>query len=285
MDTGLDGRVVWITGASGGIGQALARAFAAEGARLVLHAHRNTGAVRDLVAAANLTDALVVEGDLRAPETAEHIVARARERWGRVDVCVPNHGVWPPDGVGLGAMAPARVRDVLDINLLGAMWCARAFLAQLAELGPRPDGRGASLCFVGSTAGRFGEPGHAAYAASKGALRALVPGLTHEISALDPAGRVNLVEPGWTATPMATPGLTDDSAVRRALAPMPLQRVATPEDIAHAVVFLSSPRLARHVTGEVLTLAGGMQGRLAVDPRDVDPAAIRRAAGARADKP
>ena len=118
-----------------------------------------------------------------------------------------------------------------------------------------------NVLFIGSTSGRFGERGHAEYSASKSALRGLTLSLKNEIVDLDPRGRVNLVEPGWTVTEMTKDALKDDAMLARSLATMPLKRVATPDDIADAVLWLSSPR-ARHVSGEVVTVAGGMEGRL-----------------------
>src|SRR5262249_1050613 len=126
---------------------------------------------------------------------------------GRVDVCVVNAGVWPPDALPADALPEARVREVIDTNLLGALWTARAFLSTLRKSGPRADGAGASLIFIGSTAGRFGEAGHAEYAASKAALRGLVLTLKNEIVLADPWARVNLVDPGWALPPMAEPEL------------------------------------------------------------------------------
>ncbi len=268
--------VVWITGAAGGIGSAVARVFAASGARLVLHTGRRPRPPAD-TPGVRPDRSYVYAADVRSPSAHDDALSEALARFGRIDVCVANAGIWPPQDTPLKDMDPARVQEVLDVNLAGALWTARAFLRVLADTGPRPDGLGASLCFVGSTAGRFGEPFHAAYAASKGGLRALVPTLAREIVELDPRGRVNMVEPGWTATAMARPGLADDGAIRHALSTMPLARVATAGDIAQAIAYLCDPVRARHVTGEVVTVAGGMQGRLVRPPEGVDPDAVRAA--------
>ena len=114
---------------------------------------------------------------------------------------------------------------------------------------------------MGSTAGKFGERGHVELAGSKAALVGILRTLKNEIVQLDPFGRVNLVEPGWTATSMAQEAMDNDETVRRALTTMPLRQIARPEDIARAVLFVSSPLLARHITGQTLTVAGGMEGR------------------------
>jgi 3-oxoacyl-[acyl-carrier protein] reductase len=250
MDSLLRGMTVLVTGASGGIGTAIAESFAAEGANLVLHGRRAPTALS--------TPHTIVGGDVRHDCAA--IIDAGVRAFGRVDVCIANAGIWPPEALPIHELPEARMREVIETNLLGAMFTARAFLRALAKTGPREDGRGASLIFIGSTAGRFGEAGHAEYAASKSALRGLTLSLKNEIVALDPRGRVNLVEPGWTLTPMAREAL-DDATVERVLATRPLQQIAEPIDIARAVVFLASP-LAAHITGEVMTISGGMEGRL-----------------------
>ena len=165
-----------------------------------------------------------------------------------------------------GENSPADVYFGQDAGALGA----------LARSGPRADGRGASLCLVGSTAGRFGEAGHVEYAVSKAGLRALVLSLKNEIVDLDPYGRVNMVEPGWTITPMTEELLDDDELVQRVLATTPVRQVARAEDIASVVAFLSAPGLSRHVSGEVITVSGGMEGRMRWRNEEVDPATVRR---------
>jgi 3-oxoacyl-[acyl-carrier protein] reductase len=251
VETGLAGKVAFVTGASGGIGEALTHAFVAEGARVVACSRRGVPASGDV---------LPVTADVRRPAELEAAVDAAVAAWGRVDVCVVNAGVWPEDPLPLDALPEARVREVIEVNLLGAMWTARAFLGALRKTGPRADGHGASLVFIGSTAGRFGEAGHAEYAVTKAALRGLVLTLKNEIVAIDPWGRANLVEPGWTVTPMAAAAL-DLGVAAAAMRTMPLQRVGLTSDVAAAVLFLASPVLSRHVSGEMMAVAGGMEGR------------------------
>jgi 3-oxoacyl-[acyl-carrier protein] reductase len=254
MDLALTDKVAFITGASGGIGLALMESFAAEGARIVAHSRRG------VPASAGVLSTL---GDVREPASLEAAMARAEERFGRVDVCVVNAGIWPSESLSIDQLPEARVREVMEVNLLGAIWTARAFFASLRRTGARADGHGASLVFIGSTAGRFGEAGHAEYSATKAALRGLVLSLKNEIVALDPRARVNLVEPGWTVTPMAAAELARDGGATadRVMRTMPLRQLASPEDVARAVLFLSSPAAARHVSGETITVAGGMEGR------------------------
>jgi 3-oxoacyl-[acyl-carrier protein] reductase len=253
MDSALGDKVAFITGASGGIGQELVRAFVTEGTRVAACSRRGLPA-EDRV--------LPLRADVRRLDELEAAMAQAVATFGRVDVCVANAGIWPEESRLLDELPEARIREVIDTNLLGAMWTARAFFTALRQTGPRPDAQGASLIFIGSTAGRFGERGHAEYAASKAALRGLVLTLKNEIVTLDPWARVNLVEPGWTVTPMAQATLESTGALATVTRTMPLRRVASPSDIAATVLHLASPTLARHISGETITIAGGMEGRV-----------------------
>jgi 3-oxoacyl-[acyl-carrier protein] reductase len=263
MDAGLAGKVAWITGASGGIGRALSEHFAREGARLALQARGNRAALERWLAGEPWgEDALVLEADVRDGEALLGCAAAIVERFGRIDACIANAGAWPPEDLLIDQVPEARLRATLETNLLGSLLTARAFFAALRRTGPRPDGHGAALVLVGSTAGRFGERGHADYAAAKAGLVGACLSLKNEIVRLDPHGRVNLVEPGWTVTHMARPALQTPGAVERVVQTMPLRQLGRAADVARACLFLASPLLASHVTGQVLTLAGGMEGRL-----------------------
>lgn len=276
MDTQLSGLNALITGASGGIGRALASLLGGEGCGLALHANTQLDALGAWAAQQPwAARAHCGRADLREREQTFALVREARAALGRLDVCVINAGIWPADDVPLHRMSAERVREVIEINLLGAMWSAQAFIAALAEDGPREDGRGASVCFVGSTAGRFGEAGHAAYSVSKAALYGLVRSLKNEIVRVDPYARVNMVEPGWTATPMAEAGIAAPGAIERVAATMPLRQLARARDIASSVAYLSAPGLARHVSGEILTVAGGMEGRGLWSAAEIDADAVR----------
>ena len=251
MDLDLAGKVVFVTGGSSGIGRAIVRAFAAEGARVAVYARTAVEQGDDLASFA---------GDVRDPAALTSAMDAVAARWGRVDVCVPCAGIWPPETTPIHEQPEERVRAVIDVNLLGTVWTARAFFQALARVGPRADGSGAALILIGSTAGRFGEPGHAEYAASKAALHGLVRSLKNEIVAIDPRGRnCQPRRAGLDGHLPMTAATLGAEAVVAATRTMPLQQLATPEDIARAVLFFASPALARHVIGEVLTVAGGME--------------------------
>lgn len=216
-----------------------------------------------------------MRADVTQPAQLAAALESALTVFGRIDVCVANAGRWPRPDEPLQLASEQRIRSTLEVNLLGALWTARAFLAALERTGPRGDGHGASLCFVGSTAGRFGERGHADYAAAKAGLHGLVTSLKNEIPRLDPYGRVNMVEPGWTVTHMVREELEHPGAIASACRTMPLRQLARAVDIARAIAVLSSPTVSRHTSGQVVTIAGGMEGRTQWSEGEIDEAAVR----------
>jgi 3-oxoacyl-[acyl-carrier protein] reductase len=252
LDTGLAGKGVVVTGASGGIGSACARAFGAEGARVLVHYHRGEDRAKAL---ADELDAAVAQADLTSEAEVERLFAEAHDALGSVDVCAQVHGVWPREDVPVWELGLERWEETLRTNLTASFLVARAFLREVER------NRHGVLVLVGSTAGVFGEAGHADYAAAKSALTGgLLLSLKNEIARIAPAGRVNAVAPGWTESPM-TRGLVEPERVREVSRTMALRKVAQPEDVAAQVVVLASDRLSGHVTGQLVVVAGGMEGR------------------------
>jgi len=252
VETGLAGKRVLVTGGSGGIGSACAREFAAEGAHVLVH--YRTGRERADAVAAEVGGE-VVQADL----TVEHQVDALFEQAGPLDVCAAVAGAWPQDDVPVWELPLERWDATLRANLTATFLTARGFLRSVVD-----NGHGAFV-LVGSTAGIFGEAGHADYAAAKAGLVGLLLSLKNEIVRVAPLARVNAVFPGWTESPM-TRGLVDQERVGQISRTMALRKVARPEDVARQVVILASDELSGHVTGQVITVAGGMEGRVVHEP-------------------
>ncbi|HEX5622044.1 MAG TPA: SDR family oxidoreductase, partial [Solirubrobacteraceae bacterium] len=223
-----------------------------EGARVAIHYRTSQGAAEKLAAQIG---GVALQADLRDEAAADALVPAAVEQLGRLDACVANAGTWDPEDVPVAEMSLDRWRDTIESNLTATFLTARAYLRHVARAGE------GSLVLVGSTSGIFGESGHADYSSAKAAMHGMLPTLKNEIVQAAPLGRVNLVAPGWTVTPMTEGELTQDT-VDHVTATMALRKVATAEDVARAIVFLCSPLASGHVTGQVITVAGGMEGRL-----------------------
>jgi 3-oxoacyl-[acyl-carrier protein] reductase len=252
MDLGLEGLGVLITGGTGGIGAATVRAFAAEGARVAIHYRSSSGAADAL---ARETGGVALAADLTVEEEADVLVPRAVAALGRLDVCVANAGFFDERPTPIWESSLERFRAGVDGNLTATWLTCRAFLRHVRDTGA------GSIVLVGSTAGIHGEAGHAEYAAAKSAINVgLAKTLKNEIVQIAPLGRVNVVAPGWTATPMVADALTD-AMVERATRTYALRKVATPDDVARAIVWVSSSA-AGHTSGEVIAVSGGMEGRV-----------------------
>lgn len=252
MDSGLAGKTVLVTGGGGGIGGACVRAFAAEGARVVVHYNTSRERAEQL---ADDVGGIAVGADLTDESAVAYLFSRAREKYGAVDVCAAVAGMWPRADEPVWRLSLERWQATLAANLTVTFLTARAFLREVERMGH------GSLVLVGSTAGRFGEAGHADYAAAKSALQVgLLLSLKNEVVRIAPRARVNAVAPGWTHSPM-TRGELDQSVVDRVTRTMALRKVALADDVARAVVVLASDELSGHVTGELVTVAGGMEGR------------------------
>jgi 3-oxoacyl-[acyl-carrier protein] reductase len=273
METGLSRQVVLITGASGGIGSAIARAFAAEGCALALHYRsgrdRASRLDRDL---SPTVPTLLVQADLCREPDVRRMFTTVTKRFGRIDVLVANAGSWETRDIPVHQMTRRQWQTTLDAVLTSTFLSARAFARLLTR-----QHRGNAV-LIGSTAAVFGEAGHADYAAGKSALAfGLTRTLKNEFARIAPhtadypGARVNCVCPGWTLIPRTAPKLRDPDIVRRVTATMALPKVARPEDVANAVVFFASDRLAGHITGQTLVVAGGMEGRFLWPPEEVDP--------------
>ncbi len=273
MDAQLAGKVVVITGASGGLGSAMARKFAAEGAGLVLQYRTGRARIAALQRQLAGAESMIVRADLTRETEVRRLFAGAVQRFGRVDTLVANAGSWLTRDVPLHRMSLRQWRQTLDGVLTTTFLSVREFLRLVAK-----QKRGNAL-LIASTAAVFGEAGHADYAAGKAAMAyGLTRSLKNEIARLAPhtrdycGGRLNCICPGWTVVPRLATSLSAAARIRKILATMALPQLARPDDIANAAVFLSSDTLARHITGQTLVIAGGMEGRWLWQPHEIDPA-------------
>ena len=259
MDSSLHDKVVMITGASGGIGSGLVQAFASEGARIVAHYAKNRERATVLADKVGRSRCLALGADLCREEEVSRLFHQAEESLGPIEILIANAGIWPAQDVAIADMPLARWQETLDMDLTSAFLCLREFFRGIR----RSSLEAPAAVLVGSTAGIFGEAGHADYAAAKsGLIYGLARSLKNEIAQLAPRGRINVVCPGWVRTPMTEGALADRKQVERTLQTVPLKKIARIEDVAHAVVYLASERLAGHISGDILTVAGGMEGRV-----------------------
>lgn len=238
-------RVVVVTGASGGIGSAVADMFAEAGADVVLHG-RNEQALADGVRRAQERgrSAVAVTGNIRSPETASDIVSTAVQRFGRIDILVNNAG--GNFAARMTDLSPNAWDATIDANLSGAFYLAQACHPVLLDNG------GGVVVNVGSKSAQYAHPLRGAYAAAKAGLASVTRSMAWEWAEANI--RVNCVEPGAVTTESSRFAAGDvEDEVSRYIA---LGRVGLPRDIANVCLFLSSDAAA-YVTGETLVVAGG----------------------------
>src|SRR5262245_53877051 len=266
MDTHLANRVVLVTGASGGIGGDIVRAFVREGSRVVAHFSEHGDRAAQLHH--ELGSLCVPLGaDLTLEAEVERLFAEVEAGLGPVEVLVANAGYWPTEDVPLGQMSLKQWNRTLAVNLTSTFLSLREFCRHIAKHQLQDP----AAVLIGSTAAVFGEAGHADYAAAKAGLTyGLARTMKNEIARLAPRGRVNVVCPGWTLTPDRKSGLKPER-VARVLQTIPMKKLARAHDVAMAVLYLASGHLSGHVSGQVLTVSGGMEGRLLYEADEVDP--------------
>lgn len=243
----LAGKSTIVTGASRGIGRAIAVLFGRLGARVAVNYVRNEAAARETVDAVRTAggDAFAVHADVSQPEAAERLVDAAVERFGALDVLVVNHGIWKR--ASIDAMTPEQWDEILNVNLRGAYAVCHHAARHMI---PRRSG---AIVTIASTSGQRGEAHYSHYSATKGALISFTKSLAAELA---PHGiRVNGVAPGWVMTDMSRETLEGPEGAA-AVRPIPLGRPGRPEEIAGPVAFLAS-ELASYVYGEILSVNGG----------------------------
>jgi len=260
MDLALEGVHVLITGASGGIGLETVRLFLEQGAKVTAHFNSNSKSLEPLLGKSP-EKLQAVKADLRVEDDVVKLFSSAQHTFGSVQIIIVNHAIFVVKDDYLWEMSLDRWRTTIDTNLTSSFLVTREYLKQLRTASL--DEKEKAAIIIGSTAGKYGEAGHADFAASKSAMMyGLTMSLKNEIVKIAPKGRVNCIGPGWVRTPMAMESLSDPNVAYSALATTPLKKIAVPYDIATQIVILSSNKLSGHVTGQVLMVEGGMEGRL-----------------------
>jgi 3-oxoacyl-[acyl-carrier protein] reductase len=259
-------KVALITGGSRGIGAACVRLFTQAGARVAFSYQRSREAADELVRECGEEGCATFQADLDAGAEGEARLVRSTvERFGRLDVLVVNHGVWPPREIPVDEMSRAQWRSTIACNLDSVFELIKHSVATMkmktpggpvvaALAGGGADQSRGQIVLVSSTAGQRGEAFHCDYAASKGALISMVKGLSTELASH--GIRINCVAPGWVDTDMAAPALNDPAMRDRVFGAIPLGRVAKPEEIAAPILFLCTAH-AGFITGEIFNVNGG----------------------------
>jgi len=243
----LRGFRVLVTGGSRGIGAACCRLFARTGAAVMIQYVASGARARDLLdELRRISDRphQKIRCDVTDVDQIEKLFEHVRSEWGALDCLVNNAGVWIHDP--LLQLDKTKLDATLAVNVVGPFLCSREAVPLLER------SANGSIINISSTAGQRGEAYYSPYAASKGAIISATKSWSTELA---PKIRVNAVAPGWVDTDMTAEALSGEKR-QEVVASIPLQRIATPEDIAAPVVFLASP-LARHITGEILNVNGG----------------------------
>ncbi|MGH6718071.1 MAG: 3-oxoacyl-ACP reductase family protein [Alphaproteobacteria bacterium] len=247
---GLDGKVAIVTGSSRGIGRAVARRFAQEGARVVVHCRETIDKAKAVVAEieAGGGTAIALKGNVGKKTDAERVVAKALERFGRLDILVSNAGI-----VIDRPFVDSTDEDwerAMESNLDGFFQMTRAVLPHMIA---RRSGRIIATGSCITEIADFGGNRYSVCTASKGGITAMLRPIAAEVAR--DGITVNAVSPGYIATEML--GEIDAQGLEAALRLVPMRRYGKPEEIAAAMAFLASDDAA-YITGQVLRVNGGM---------------------------
>jgi 3-oxoacyl-[acyl-carrier protein] reductase len=248
MATKLSGKVAVVTGASKGIGAAIARQLAADGAAVVVNYASSQAAAEQVVADITIKGgrAVVVKADVAKPEDIQALFAEAVKAFGKVDVLVNNAGVY--EFAPLEAVSPEHYHKQFDLNVLGLLLTTQEAVKHFGV-------NGGSVVNISSVVSRLALPASSVYAATKAAVDSITRTLAAELG--PKKIRVNAVNPGMVETEGThSQGITGSDFRRQTEAATPLGRIGQVDDIAPAVAFLASDE-AKWITGETLFISGG----------------------------
>src|SRR2546423_13123883 len=249
----LSGKVALITGGSRGIGAATVRIFVAAGAKVLFSYEKAATPAAELVKELGESNCAAMACNLSGTDTAQQLVDAAVKRFGRLDILIANHGVWPPQDAPIDQMSEAQWRNTVAINLDSVFALIKHSVAQMKRQ-PKTGPAAGHIVLVSSTAGQRGEAFHADYAATKGALISMVKGLSTELA--KDGIYVNCVAPGWVETDMSATALNDAAISKRVYSTIPLGRAGKPDEIAASVLFVCTTH-AGFITGGILKVTAG----------------------------
>ena len=253
MNSDLEGKVVLVTGGAGGIGSVISKSFAEQGAKVIIHYNNSKENAEKISKEIN---GFAVNADLTDSKQTEELFNSIIQKEGKIDSCIANAGKYPKDYAPLWEIESDRWNNTVSANLSLTYNTSRYFLKHASET------KKGSLVLIGSTAGLYGEAGHADYAAAKGAITSgLLRTMKNDAALIGNGVRVNAIAPGWTVSQKKIDEGLDQTRVNRITSTMSLKKLAKPEDVANSAIMLASDSLSGHITGQVIEIAGGMEGR------------------------
>jgi 3-oxoacyl-[acyl-carrier protein] reductase len=246
----LAGKAALVTGGSRGIGAATVKLFAQAGADVVFSYHRNRGAAVQVQQDARKHGTRIesCKADSGKAAEARKLVEFSRDRLGRLDILVANAGIWNREGITIENLTERDWDEMMRVNLKGVYTVIHHAVPHMIAQG------GGRIVAVSSVAGQRGTPLHSHYSATKGGVISFVKALSAELARNNIL--VNCVAPGFVDTDIFNDSLKNKSQLKTCLAPYPLKRVATPEEVAGPILFAVSD-LATFITGEVINVNGG----------------------------
>lgn len=247
MNLTLNSKVALITGGSRGIGAAGVRLFVAAGAKVIFNYRSAKAQADQLVRECGADNCRAVQSDLSTIEAGRKLVASAISAFGRLDILVANHGIWPAEDATIDRMPDEQWNRTIAVNLNSVFALVKHSAGHMKKQG------GGHIVLVSSTAGQRGEAFHCDYAASKGALISMVKGLSTELA--PDKIHVNCVAPGWVDTDMSAAALNDPPTRDKIFRTIPMGRVGTTDEIAGPILLCTS--YAGFITGEVFNVNGG----------------------------
>jgi 3-oxoacyl-[acyl-carrier protein] reductase len=241
------GKTAIVTGASRGVGRATALRLAEGGANVVVNYLSNDVEALETVRICQNkgVEAIAVQADVSDMVAAQKLAKQTIDRFGHIDLVVCNAGVW--EGAPIEDMSEDLWNRVINTNLKSAWATTKACVPAMKKQSS------GSIVMVSSTSGQRGEAGYSNYSASKGGMISFTKALASELC---PRIRVNAVAPGWIETAMVRPAFEDEEYYQSVIDTIPLNRIATTDDVALSICFLLSD-WSRHITGEIMNINGG----------------------------